>query len=214
MGLFTKKLNNTASHTPLYTLDNHKSWLIVGLGNPGEKYLKTRHNAGFLALDNFVKQSSDMQSWVNKKDLKSLMTTFNLEDNKIIAIKPTTFMNDSGQAVAAVRNFFKYSNSQIIVIHDELDIDFGTIKTINDGGAAGHNGLKSLISHLGSDFNRIRIGINNQQRVKNKEKDFVLKDFNKAETDNFPELFREVNSILTETIFQNKLNSETRKFIF
>lgn len=214
MGLFTKKLDNTSTRTPLYTLGNHKSWLIVGLGNPGEEYTNTRHNAGFLALDYFVQNNSQDSHWINKKDLKSLVTSFVLDDNRIFCIKPTTFMNESGQALAAVKNFYKYTNSQIIVIHDELDIDFGTIKTGNGGGAAGHNGLKSIISHIGPDFGRIRIGINNKQRVKNEEKDFVLKNFSKDEKEQLPALYTEINSILIESIYQNKVNTDTRKFIF
>ncbi|MCA9344311.1 aminoacyl-tRNA hydrolase [Candidatus Saccharibacteria bacterium] len=214
MGLFTKKLNNTASHTPLYTLGNHKTWLLVGLGNPGEEYQNTRHNIGFNTLDKFVESADGINHWVNKKDLKSLVTTFMMEDNKIFCIKPTTFMNESGQAVQAVKSFYKYTNAQIIIIHDELDIDFGTIKTGTGGGAAGHNGIKSVISHIGSDFNRIRIGINSPHRVKNEEKDFVLKDFSKEEQTHFGELQKEITSILTESIFQKKVNTDTRKFIF
>lgn len=187
--------------------------LIVGLGNPGKEYDGTRHNIGFECLDAFVSAHSEFGAWVAKKDLKCQLTSATLGHTRVIAVKPTTFMNLSGEAVQAVQNFYKLGDVDTVIVHDELDMDFGQLRTRTGGGSAGHNGLKSLIQHIGEAFGRVRIGINNPQRTKNDEKDFVLKSFNKEEQAQIGSLTREVTSILTEYVFDGQLPTETRSFL-
>jgi PTH1 family peptidyl-tRNA hydrolase len=213
MGLFQKKLQSDVKHAPLYTIGGQQTLLLVGLGNPGDAYNGTRHNAGFDCLDAFVRGHDEFSQWVTKKDLSCTITSGLFGSVKVIAIKPTTFMNDSGRAVKAVQTFYKIANSQTIVVHDELALPFGQIRTSIGGSSAGHNGIKSLIAHCGEDFGRVRIGIDNAQKPTGDTKDFVLKAFNSAEKSHLDALLRETESILVESIFQHKLSAETRSFI-
>ncbi len=209
MALFTRKDQNT-SIPPLYSLGLNKTILLVGLGNPGKKYDGTRHNIGFETLDYLV-EKQEFDPWVTKKDLKCLLTSKQLGDARVIAIKPTTFMNLSGEAVQGVANFYKVPASQIIVIHDELDIPFGQIRTRIGGESAGHNGIKSIIQHLGKDFGRVRIGV--QSETPMEAADFVLAKFSKEEATETNNLKREVTAILTEYIYGSELPHETRSFL-
>ena len=213
MGLFQKKLHSDVKHAPLYTIGGHQTLLLVGLGNPGDTYAGTRHNAGFDCLDAFVYGHEEFEQWVTKKDLSCMITSGLFGATKVIAMKPTTFMNDSGRAVKAVQSFYKIANSQTIVIHDELALPFGQIRMSIGGSSAGHNGIKSLIAHCGEDFGRVRIGIDNAQKPSGDTKDFVLKQYNSSEKTHIDALLRETESILIESIFQHKLIAETRSFI-
>jgi PTH1 family peptidyl-tRNA hydrolase len=136
-----------------------------------------------------------------------------VRDTRVIAIKPTTFMNLSGEAVQAVMHFYKIPNSQVVVVHDELDIPFGQIRTRMGGSSAGNNGVKSLIQHLGEDFARVRIGIRNDLAEKQDSAAFVLDKFSKEEKSQLSNLKKEVTSILTEYVYGNQLSAETRSFI-
>lgn len=213
MGLFTKKPIQTSNSAPLYTLGNQKTILLVGLGNPGKEYDGTRHNIGFDCLDYFVEQQSDFNGWVVKKDLKCQLAMATLGSTRVIAIKPTTFMNESGQAIRAVQDFYKVPASQTVVVHDELDIPFGQIRSRQGGGTAGHNGLKSIIAHCGEQFGRVRIGINSEHRTKNDEANFVLKAFSKEEQGSLQPLRKEVSTLLSEYTFGGQLPTETRSFL-
>ncbi len=213
MGLFSKKPTQTSSHAPLYTIGGQKTVLLVGLGNPGKDYDGTRHNIGFYCLDAFVAGNEEFGPWVTKKDLKCALTSATLGSTRVLAIKPSTFMNLSGEAVQATLSFYKLDISNVVVVHDELDIEFGQIRTRTGGGTAGHNGLKSIVQHCGENFGRIRIGVNSQQRIKNDEKDFVLKPFSKEEQQQLTDLTRETTAILTEYVFGGQLAAETRSFL-
>ncbi len=128
--------------------------LIVGLGNPGRQYEKTRHNAGFLFLDKLVSQ------WSGESRFSALIAECRVAGERVILLKPQTFMNKSGESVGKVARYFKLLPEEILVVHDELDIDEGALKLKSGGGHAGHNGLRSIVSHLGSkEFLRLRIGI-------------------------------------------------------
>jgi PTH1 family peptidyl-tRNA hydrolase len=132
--------------------------LIVGLGNPGQQYEKTRHNAGFLFLDSLAAERSCV--WSNKSAFQGLLAECNIDGEKILLLKPQTFMNLSGQSVGKVARYYKIATEEILVVHDELDFDVGVLKLKKDGGHAGHNGLKDIMAHLASkDFYRLRIGI-------------------------------------------------------
>lgn len=131
--------------------------LVVGLGNPGAKYESTRHNIGFLALDNLARRQGC--SFAESK-WQALFSKTALWSTPVLLVKPQTYMNASGRAVAAIAAFFKIPPEKIIVIHDELDLPLGRVKIVIDRGAGGHNGIRSLIAELGSkDFCRIRAGI-------------------------------------------------------
>lgn len=131
-------------------------YLIVGLGNPEEDYSNTRHNMGFNTINKIAKEY-DIE--VNKKKFKGLYGTGMIEGEKVILLKPQTFMNLSGESVKEVVDFYKIENDDIIVIYDDMDVELGTIKVRKKGGPGSHNGMKSVVQYLGTDFARIRVGI-------------------------------------------------------
>lgn len=208
MGLFVRKQHST-SEVPAYSIGLSKTVLIVGLGNPGKDYDKTRHNIGFMCLDYFAEQN-DFPAWTTKKDLKATIAIHNLGESRIILCKPTTFMNNSGQAVRAVQDFYKIDPSSTVVVHDEIDIPFGQIRSRQGGGSAGHNGVKSVIEHGSDNSGRIRIGIRNDIADKADSADFVLGKFTQDEQAKLGTISKEVTSMLTEYIFGNSLATETR----
>ncbi len=214
MGLFLRHRDeNTGQHlAPAYTIGSEKSLVIVGLGNHEKEYDSTRHNIGFAALDTFA-ELNDMPAWATKKDLKCLLSQHTLGDTRVILIKPTTFMNRSGEAVQAVLKFYKIPVQNTIIVHDELDLPFGLIRTQKGGGAAGHNGVKSVIEHCGDEFGRVRIGIKNELRSRMDGADFVLGKFTAEEQAHMKALTQEVSAILSEAIFGNGLVPETRQFL-
>ena len=134
--------------------------LIVGLGNPGKRYEKTRHNAGFLVLDELARDYH-ISGWSLSKKFNAELAEGTIGTTKVLFAKPMTFMNHSGQAIGLITKHYKLTpHDDIVVIHDEKDIPLGTIKVQKNRGPAGHNGIISLIEHLGTqDFLRIRIGI-------------------------------------------------------
>ena len=136
--------------------------LLVGLGNPGKEYAQTRHNMGFMAVDEIVRRFS-FTPW--KKAFKGQTCSGEIDGKKIILLKPETYMNLSGESVQEAVHFYKLSPSDVIVFHDELDLPVGKIKVKIGGSPAGHNGLKSIDNHIGQDYMRIRIGINNDKQI-------------------------------------------------
>ncbi len=210
MALFQRKPESGQS-MPLYTLGLNKTVLLVGLGNIGKEYQGTRHNVGFAALDAFA-ENQDFSPWVEKRDLKCYQTSQTINGIRIIAIKPTTFMNKSGEAVQAAAHFYKINLSDIVVVHDELDLLFGQVRTRVGGSDAGNNGVKSIIQHIGEDFGRVRIGI--KAKTPMDSADFVLAPFSKKEQTQLPALYKEVTAILTEYIFgAGQLDPQTRTFL-
>lgn len=210
MSLFQKR-PDPSSHLPVYSLGLTKTIIIVGLGNVGKKYDGTRHNIGSAAVDELAR-NQEFDPWMEKKDLKCLITSKTIGDNRVILCKPTTFMNNSGEAVQALAHFYKVPVEQIVAVHDELDIPFGQIRMRVGGGSAGHNGIKSLTQHLGEDYGRIRIGV--QAETLMETADFVLTPFSSAETKHMDALLKETTAILTEYIHGAGLLAETRSFIF
>ncbi|MDQ1284572.1 MAG: peptidyl-tRNA hydrolase, family [Patescibacteria group bacterium] len=133
--------------------------LIIGLGNPGNKYKFSRHNAGFLALDK-IKEKYGFPDFKLNKDFKAEISEENIRGNKILLAKPQTFMNNSGEATRKIADFYKIAPDNIVVIHDDLDIELGNCKIATDSRSAGHNGVQNIIDILGTQkFKRIRIGI-------------------------------------------------------
>ena len=197
------------SDVPAYTIGATRTLLIIGLGNPGKDYEGTRHNIGFAALDHFAKQN-DFPTWTKKKDLKCLVTQANMGESRVILSKPTTFMNLSGEAAQALQRFYRIYNQQTLAIYDELAIPFGQLRARVGGSDAGHNGVKSLIQHLGDDFGRLRIGIDSEATKSADTADYVLKRFSKEERGYMPQILREANALITEFIFGDRLPHETR----
>jgi peptidyl-tRNA hydrolase, PTH1 family len=178
--------------------------LIVGLGNPGEKYKQTRHNVGFLALDFILNDGDGYMEAKPSREFKSEIFTLGLNDNKIIFLKPQTYMNDSGQALNVICNFYKMNiKNDLLVIHDDVDLPFGDFKITESASSAGHNGVQSIIDLLGTqDFHRIRIGIETRRERKDLPTDaFVLQNFSEEEL-----------KILKEQIF-SKVKAKVDGFI-
>ena len=157
-------------------------WIVVGLGNPGQEYLKTRHNIGAMAVDALAKKFNS--SFSLHKRVNSV-AEFRIQNQdlqaQLLLAKPLSYMNNLGGPVKSLRDFYSVENSRIIALHDELDIDFATMRIKFGGGENGHNGLKSMTGSLGSpDYFRIRLGIGRPQGSGDPA-DFVLKTFNSEE---------------------------------
>jgi PTH1 family peptidyl-tRNA hydrolase len=212
MALFVKR-PELGSRLSFTTYGMNKSLLIVGLGNPGKEYDGTRHNVGFLCLDEFARKN-DFESWVNKTDMKCHLAVKTVGDTRVILCKPQTFMNLSGEAVQAVFHFYKLSLDQVVVVHDEIDVDFGQLRMRVGGSSAGHNGIKSVTKMLGSeDYGRVRLGIGPKTPAQIDSADFVLQKFNTSEQANLPKLTREVNALLSEYAYGAPVTAETRSFL-
>ena len=154
--------------------------LFVGLGNPGRKYADTRHNVGFMVIDELAKKWS--VTMTEDKKFKGIIGSAHVNGEKIILLKPTTYMNLSGESVQAVMDFYDLQNEDIIVIYDDLDMETGKIRGREKGSAGGHNGIKSMILHLaGEEFKRFKIGIDKSQY--GKTTDHVLGKFTTKELD-------------------------------
>ncbi|MDB5169476.1 MAG: peptidyl-tRNA hydrolase [Candidatus Saccharibacteria bacterium] len=212
MALFQRR-PQTSNPVNYVTVGLNKVILLVGLGNPGKEYDQTRHNIGFDCLDAFVDAQSEMEPWMAKKDLKCLMSSGRLGETKVIAIKPTTFMNLSGEAVQEVVHFYKIQPDHIVAVHDELDIDFGQIRMRVGGSSAGHNGIKSVTQHIGENYGRVRIGIGPKKPARIKSEDFVLQKFSSDEQEQLKNLKQEVNAVLSEYVYGGELPNETRSFV-
>lgn len=156
--------------------------LIIGLGNPGKSYSQTRHNVGFMALDELISNLSgadgQFSDFSPQPKFNAEISQGNIGGEKIILAKPQTFMNESGIAAKAIADYYKIPSEEIIVIHDDLDIKLGDWKLAKDRGAAGHRGVKSIIEKLGTkNFVRLRIGITPESSKPENVPDFVLKSF-------------------------------------
>jgi PTH1 family peptidyl-tRNA hydrolase len=169
--------------------------LIIGLGNPGDQYAKTRHNAGFIILDELQKEKNFPEFQLNKKFVAEISET-TMAGEKIIFAKPQTFMNNSGQSVQKIMTFYKIKNENLTIIHDDLDINLGAFKISTDSSAAGHNGISSIFETLGTQqIRRIRIGIEGAEKKLTRilaGSDFVLQDFNAEELDAIKKLSNQI----------------------
>lgn len=167
--------------------------LIIGLGNPGKTYERTRHNIGFVVADKITYKILNTKYKLQKKS-NSELAEATIDGVKIILAKPLTFMNESGVAVRALLDFYKLKPTDIIVVHDDKDIPLGEYKIQTNRGPAGHNGVKSMIEHLGTqNFTRVRIGIATLEMDKYEDKaDFVLGKFGKDEMKTLDEVMDKV----------------------
>jgi len=155
--------------------------LIIGLGNPGEKYSDTRHNIGFKIVEQFA-EKNDFSHFKLSKKFKSEISEGSFKEKKVMLAKPLTFMNLSGKSIKSMIDFFKKENCETIVIHDEIDLPLGKIKISKNRGAAGHKGIESILKELKTkDFIRLRIGISGIKKNKKQTESFVLERFKKEE---------------------------------
>lgn len=160
-------------------------YLVVGLGNPGLKYLNTRHNIGFDVVIELARRNSvDMPS---KAKSNSLISDVRIADNNCILALPQQYMNRSGQPVASLMGYYKIPANKVIVVHDELDIPFGTVRLKKQGGHGGHNGLRDIIQHIGKEFIRLRVGVGRPPKGWDTA-NFVLGKWSKQEMDELDNL--------------------------
>ncbi|WP_412504335.1 aminoacyl-tRNA hydrolase [Roseovarius sp. SYSU LYC5161] len=153
--------------------------LFVGLGNPGAKYARNRHNIGFMAVDR-IAEDHGFAPWRSK--FRAQLTEGRLATEKVILLKPQTFMNLSGQSVGEAMRFYKLDSIDVVVFHDEIDLAPGKVRLKSGGGHAGHNGLRSIHQHIGPHYDRVRLGVGHPGD-KNKVSGFVLSDFAKADAE-------------------------------
>lgn len=178
--------------------------LIAGLGNIGEKYCFTRHNAGFMVLDKWAMDNNI--TFREEKKLKCFITKFN--DN--ILIKPTTFMNLSGEAVRAVMDYYKIDVKDILIVYDDIALDLGRIRFRANGSDGGHNGIKSIIKHVGTkDFDRLKIGIGPQPNVPSEN--YVLQNFPKEQLDELKNILKTADEAI-EYYLENGIQQAQNKF--
>lgn len=154
-------------------------YLVVGLGNPGEKYARNRHNIGFMAADEIVRRHSFSPY---RAKFQGELAEGKIGTHKVLVLKPQTFMNESGRSVKEVVTFYKIAPEDILVLHDELDLAPGKLRVKRGGGHAGHNGLRSLHAHIGDVYTRVRLGIGHPGS-KEQVTGHVLNDFAKADQD-------------------------------
>ncbi len=209
MGLLQKQRQVYSTAQPLYNIAGEKTYLIAGLGNTGKKYADTRHNIGFLCIDDFAARN-EFPDFALKKDLKCMLSSMHLGQVRVILAKPAAMMNLSGQAVGAVQSYYKLDSAQTAVIYDELALPFGQIRMRTGGESAGHNGVKSLIEHIGEDFNRVRVGVGSPLSKKTDSADFVLGKFSKTEQAKLSLIAREVSAVLTEFVYSGQMPHDTR----
>lgn len=175
--------------------------LIVAQGNPGSQYHDTRHNIGFRILDSYAEIKG--VSWSEKPKFHSYVAEFSELDEKILLIKPTTYYNDTGLAVRALADFYKISSHDILALHDDIALPLGTIRTRLQGSDAGNNGIKSLNSHLGQQFSRIRIGIWSERARQMETTAFVLAKFTQEERVHVAEIETTVHASIAAFLHNN-----------
>jgi PTH1 family peptidyl-tRNA hydrolase len=175
--------------------------LVVGLGNIGTQYARTRHNIGFMVVDKLL---SDMDgAWKSESKLKADISTIQLEEEKIILAKPHTMMNLSGEAVQRIMQFYKIAPSDIWLVFDDLDVPFGRMRVRTGGMSGGHQGVNSTIQHIGAGFVRVRMGISLNDRAVEPSEVYVLKPFNASERDSLPQVLQSASDILKNALAQN-----------
>ena len=172
-------------------------YLLVGLGNPGAEYERTRHNLGFMLID---KLAAEVGSAAKRSECRSLVGNALIENERVVLAKPQTYMNLSGEAISCLTAKHELKADSLIVISDDLALPFGTIRLRQRGSAGGHNGLKSIIAALGTnEFVRLRIGIQPEHPLSDAKR-FVLDDFSKTERDSLPEILERAAEALRSVL--------------
>ena len=197
-----KKIESTSATGPI-------THIVVGLGNVGAEYEKTRHNAGFIAIDALARKYGVK---IDRLKFHATVAEANISGTRVLLMKPTTFMNNSGIAIAEAAAFYKISPENIIVLHDEISFDVGVMRIRRKGSAGGHNGLKSIIAHLGADtFPRIKIGVGKKPSPDYDLVDFVLGKFS---SDDIATLSEECEAIIAsvELMLSGKTEEAMNKY--
>ena len=181
--------------------------VVIGLGNPGKKYEKTRHNIGFIAVDNLRKE---MNISDEREKFQALVSETNIDGEKVIFLKPQTFMNLSGNSVIEIVNFYKLDpKKDIIVIYDDMDLSFGDIRIREKGSSGGHNGIKSIISHIGEEFIRIKCGIGAKEKG---AVEHVLGEFSQTEQKDLEEILEKIYNCVIEMLSVQNLDRIMQKY--
>lgn len=181
-------------------------WLLVGLGNPGSKYQHTRHNVGAMALEHIA----SLSSFSSKKKFQARVAETTISGKKVVLQLPDTYMNQSGIAVSAAVNFYKVPIDQIIVLHDEIDLDFAILRLKIGGGDNGHNGLKNIRLKLGSgEFLRVRIGVSRPTGFIDPA-DYVLSNFTTLEAQSLPDVFERVQRAIEVLLAEGLETAQSR----
>tara|TARA_Y100001970_G_C14087778_1_gene778302 strand:- start:633 stop:1193 length:561 start_codon:yes stop_codon:yes gene_type:complete len=184
--------------------------LLVGLGNPQPNNKNNRHNVGFLVID-AINQKFKLSK--QKPKFKGLLTTGNIDEKKVYAIKPLTFMNSSGICIKELIDYFKIDVGNVFVFHDDMDIALGKVKSKFGGGSAGHNGIESIDKNIGKNYSRVRIGIGRPKNNSSQE-DFVLENFSKDESDSVTEvannILKSISLLINKDLdlFSSKVNQK------
>ena len=187
------------------------TWLVVGLGNPGDEYAATRHNVGQMVIDHLVKRHSiKLASHKSRTSIAAYKLGVGVDAHPVILAKSNSYMNETGGPVKALANFYSVEPAKIIVLHDELDIDFAAIRLKQGGGDNGHNGLKSMTSAFSANYFRIRLGIGRPTGQQDPA-DFVLKQFSQPEKKELP-LFLDRGADVVETLIEKGLDFTQSKF--
>ncbi len=183
--------------------------IVVGLGNPGAKYEKTRHNAGFIAIDHIAEK---LGVKIDRAKFHALVCECEMGGSRVLLMKPETFMNNSGVAIGEAANFYKIPPERVLVLHDEISFDAGLFRIRRKGSAGGHNGLKSIIEHLGSDgFPRIKIGVGQKPSPDYDLVDWVLGKFPKEATEAIEGRLDDIRSA-AELIVRGEIDSAMNRY--
>ena len=184
--------------------------LLFAQGNPGRQYARTRHNTGFITLDALAEAQGGL--WSTQTKFRADIAEITIEGEKLLLVKPLSFYNETGQVARALIDFYKLNPAEdVLVIHDELALPFGTIRVRQKGSDAGNNGIKSLNAHLGQDYARIRIGIWNERRDLMDDADFVLSAFSGEEAKQLNELAISTVKPIIRQFVEGKLETTSVK---
>ena len=179
--------------------------LIVGLGNIGSHYAGNRHNVGFMVVDELAKRLD--ATWREESKLKAYIATGEQDGDKVILAKPTTMMNLSGEAVQRIMQFYKIGREDLLVVFDDLDTEFGKARLRTTGSSGGHNGVQSVIDHVGSDFGRLRIGISMNDRSVEPSETYVLRNFDSYEAEKLPELIENAVGLIEDDSDESSIST-------
>ena len=185
------------------------TYIVAGLGNIGKQYEKTRHNAGFLAID-YIAEKCGVK--IDRVKFRSTVAEANIGGKRVLLMKPSTLMNNSGLAIGEAAAFYKIPPEQVIVLHDEISFDPGIIRIRRKGSAGGHNGLKSIIAHLpGEDFPRIKIGVGKKPTPEYDLADWVLGKFSEADIKALSDRFADIHGAV-EDIIKGNIDAAMNKY--
>jgi PTH1 family peptidyl-tRNA hydrolase len=184
--------------------------IVLAQGNPGRQYVRTRHNTGFIALD--IVAAAHTASWRTLDKFHAEVAELTINGEKVLLVKPLSFYNETGQVARSFVDFYKLNPSDdVLVIHDELALPFGTVRVRQKGSDAGNNGIKSINAHLGPEYSRIRVGIWNERRDMMNDADFVLSAFSSKEASQLNEVTESIISPLIEAFVKGQLEPLSKK---